>query len=249
MAKIALLSDAHAPYQDKKAIELACLLIEKFAPDRVYNLGDSCDFYQFSVFSKDPRRVLGFQKDLDESEAVLAQFKSAAPDAQHFYIPGNHDARWPKHLASHQEMSTLRTLDLSAILSLDKLDIALCEQQVSELDNRIILTHSRYYRRGSCATAKANIDELGQRQQSVFVGHSHHQGMYFVTGPRLSVVGVEVGCLCNPMEYTNGFPNWQRGICFVTTEDNLFDRELITFTGIGEETRRTVWREKEYIVK
>jgi len=249
MAKIALLADIHAPYQDDKSIELACLLLERFKPDRVYNLGDGYDFYQFSIFSQDPRRKLKFQEDLDVGCKVQQRLISAAPEAQQYYIPGNHDERWPRHLALHQELHSLRSLDLSSILELDKLGIKLCPPQVSELDNRIILTHSRYISQMSAMTARINIDRLGQRQQSVFVGHSHRQGMFFVTGPRLSVVGVEIGCLCNPLEYTNGFPDWQRGVCFITTEGHLFDRELITFSGMGDEQRGTVWREKEYIIK
>ena len=137
MTKIALYADVHAPYQDNKSIELACKLIQLFNPDRVYDLGDGNDFYQFSKFSQDPRRRLRFQDDLDAGFAVRKQLRSAAPDADSFYIPGNHDERWPKYLAMNQELSELRSLSLSSILKLDELNIELCDQQVVENEDRV----------------------------------------------------------------------------------------------------------------
>ena len=70
MAKIAIVADIHAPYQDNKSIELACLILQEFNPTRVYNLGDGGDFYQYSNFSQDAARVLEAQKDFERGKSI-----------------------------------------------------------------------------------------------------------------------------------------------------------------------------------
>ena len=249
MTKIAILSDIHSPYQDDKSVELACKLLQNYNPDRVYNLGDGVDFYQFSKFSMDPERVMEFQKDLDVAYIVNKTLVSSC-SAEWVYIPGNHDERWIKYLRKHPEIHGMRSLQLDSILKLNQLGIRQGKEIEYELDGRISLTHSRYCSLHSAYTAKANIEKAAQKQQSIFVGHSHRQGMFFVTGPRLMVAGVEVGCLCDPaMEYTNGHPNWQQGITFISTHATTFAIELITFHGYRDEPRWTIWREEQYTVR
>ena len=246
MEKYAIVADTHPPFQDSYAVDLACQVIADFKPDVLVHLGDGIDFYAVSHFDRDPDRVLKLQDELDSAKAVNRDLVSASPNAKKVYIEGNHEYRWARYLMRHPEIANLKVLAIQELLGLESWEYN--EEQYSVLSNRLKFIHGRRISKHSGFSAKYAL-ESAFHQQSVLMGHSHRQGVHFVTGPRWMVTAVEVGCLCQPMEYSGDTPNWQQGIALITADDsNRFGLELLTFLQSGR-VRRVIWREREYTAK
>ena len=209
MTTVVALGDVHAPYQDDRAIALACKLLEAVNPQWVVHLADGIDFYQLSSFDKEPDRLLQLQDDLDVAYSVNKTLNSAAPDAAWFYLnDGNHEKRLWRYLCRHPEIAQLAVLDLANLLRLDDLHWTLSEP-VCYLGSRLELTHGESYSKHAGWGAKK---ELERRffQQSVLMGHTHKVGQYTARGPRHVVAGWEVGCLCTWSRTTSAMPTGSR---------------------------------------
>jgi len=244
--KIAAIADTHAPFQDKRAIELACKLIEAFKPDELVHLADGSDFYAVSSFDRDPERVNQLQEELDEAYETNKTLASAAPDAERFYVEsGNHEARWIRWLHKHPEINGLRALEFANLVRLEESGWQLGGMEREYCTGRLVLRHGKRVSKHSAYSARMALEDQFF-QQSVLIGHSHRQGTFMARGPRLMVGGWEIGCLCELEPLYTRHPNWQQGIAFVTTgTGHSFGVELITFTGKGRK-RRAIWRGQEY---
>ena len=246
LSKIAIVADTHAPFQDSRAIALACELIADFAPDEVVHLADGVDFYAVSSFDRDPERVTRLQEELDAAIMVNKIIASSAKSAEHYYLEsGNHEARWIRYLHKHPEISGLDALRFDSLLKLSETGWELGGEDREYCAGRLVLTHGKRVSKHAGTSARFAL-ENEMHQRSVIIGHSHRQGVVMESGPRLMVGGWEVGCLCElEPEYVR-HPNWQQGIAFVTTgSGHSFGVELITFVGNGR-VRRAIWRGKEY---
>jgi hypothetical protein len=68
-------------------------VIKDVKPDTIINLGDCADCYAISAYDKDPARVHGLQDEIDMVRAHLHQVAQLAPEAQRYYLEGNHEDR------------------------------------------------------------------------------------------------------------------------------------------------------------
>ena len=108
---VAIMSDVHVPFHDPIAVECALQVIRDEKPATIYLNGDIVDFYMVSDFSKDPKRGISLQEEVDQTVDFLDTVRRAAPKARIVYIQGNHEDRLRRYLWKHSEIASLRSLD------------------------------------------------------------------------------------------------------------------------------------------
>ena len=56
-----IFNDIHSPFQDWKAIDILCQIVEVVKPDHLFENGDGLDAWPFSKFVKDPAKRHSWQ--------------------------------------------------------------------------------------------------------------------------------------------------------------------------------------------
>ena len=223
--RVAKLNDWHIPYHDKKALNVAFNFCEESQPDKII-VDEVCDFYALSKFSKDPRRRLMLQDELDTSQEWLWRLRNRFPKTEIIMLESNHDRRLMKYLASQApELTYLRCIDFKHLLGLDGMNI---EYRQNYIFRGILFKHGEIVRRDSAATARAEFVKEGMSGCS---GHSHRAGVFYQTLRGGKYSWVECGCLCTlKPDYVEGTANWQQGLGFFFFEEQgkLYDPKVFT---------------------
>lgn len=248
--------DAHVPYQDHKAVELALKIGEDFNPDLRVSGSDGLDFYKLSKYSKDPSRSKGatLQEEIYQWQRMEQQWNDACPNAKAKYLLGNHEIRLRKYIWDKApELYSLEGLSFENLLALDALGVEYDSFDI-ETNNQEIMVGCLSIKHGSSARKHSGWSVKAELEKefysvNVLIGHCHRAAEIFVTTRRGMVKGVEGFCLCdlNP-SYVVGNPNWQQGITLASVNDETVDFELIPFERTGGYLR-AVWRGKEYRTK
>lgn len=122
-------------FQDDRAIDVSLQLIRAAKPTRIVNLGDTCDFPEWSSkFLVAPEFVLTTQPTIDRTHRYLAEQLTEAPEGcASDLLEGNHDNRLPIAITKNA-MAALRlrqanapeswpVLSLQSLLRLDELGV------------------------------------------------------------------------------------------------------------------------------
>ena len=215
--KIIKLNDAHVPYEDKRAIKKAFDACKEIQSDIII-LDEWHDFYSISRFSKDPKRVLGLQDELNTVKRYLSKLRNlVTDDTRIIMLWSNHLERLRKYLwSAAPELSSLDCLKLESLLGLDGLNI---EYTRIFIQNNILFKHGDICRKLSAYTARG---ELETERMSGCSGHTHRLGLHYKTkrdGPRW---WMECGCLCDLRpEYMEGkVADWQHGYGLIEVAGN-----------------------------
>jgi hypothetical protein len=223
--RIAKLNDWHIPYHDKRALNVAFNFVEETKPEIII-IDEIVDFYALSKFSKDPRRRLELQEELDMAQEWLWRLRRRFPNTEIKMLESNHDRRLMRYLSSQApEVAYLRCLDFSHLLGLDGTKISYSPHFVHK---RVLFKHGDIVRRDSAATAKAEFMREGCSGCS---GHTHRAGVFYQTLRGGKYSWVECGCLCTlKPDYVEGITNWQHGVGLFTFDDDsdLYDPKVFT---------------------
>lgn len=234
------------PFHDRKAMDVALMMIEDENPDLIVNLGDFIDFPEFGKFEQEPAFANTTQKTIDEAYNFLCQQRAAAPNAKIVLIEGNHDRRLQKAIISNAKAAFgLRraaspdgwpVLSIPYLLRLEELDVEYVEGYPAGeyyINDRLKCIHGkRSGRRGRIAPRIVDDEHV-----STITGHTHHIEMAYKTtnarkGPRTNL-GITMGCLCridgavpsfNGSTDSFGRPvktylDWQQGVGVVYYQD------------------------------
>ena len=223
--RIAKLNDWHIPYQDDRALEVAFNFVEETEPETIV-IDEVVDWYALSKFSKDPKRRLELQNELDEAQKWLWKLRRRFPKTKIVMLESNHDRRLVKYLSSQaQELAYLRCLDFSHLLGLDGMTIS---YQQNFIFKKVLFKHGDLVKQDSGATAKAEFLKEGMAGAS---GHTHRAGVFYKRLRGGSFSWAECGCLCdlNP-DYIEGTADWMQGVGLFTFADDseLYDPKVFT---------------------
>jgi hypothetical protein len=223
--RIAKLNDWHIPYHDKRALAVAFNFVESTEPEKIV-IDEVVDFYALSKFSKDPKRRLMLQDELDVAQEWLWRLRKRFPKTEITMVESNHDRRLVKYLSSQaQELAYLRCLDFAHLLGLTGMQIKYTQNFIYK---KVLFKHGDIVRRDSAMTAKAEFVKEGMAGAS---GHTHRAGVFYQTLRGGKYSWVECGCLCTlKPDYVEGTANWQQGIGLFTFEDgsDLYDPKVFT---------------------
>ena len=96
---ILLISDLHIPYHDIESITIAFDYGVEHKVNTIFINGDLLDFHHLSRFQKDPRKR-SIKHEFDTCKEFLRVLRSTFPEAQIYWLKGNHDMRYEHWLMS-----------------------------------------------------------------------------------------------------------------------------------------------------
>lgn len=207
------LPDAHVPFQDKAAVADALAFVAEYQPKRVWVLGDWFDFYAISRFSRDPKRRLSLQAEIDEGRELLAELRDLVPKASIMFLRGNHEMRLGKYLwGTAPELSCLRSLHLPELLGFDALHICYVARGIV-VEDGLVVKHGNIVRRKAGYSVTGEIERAGT---SVVMAHTHRLAQIHRTTYAGTLCGIEAGCLCSlNADYLEGqVADWQHGLAY-----------------------------------
>ena len=171
---VLIVPDAHIPYHDVRAWQLMLRVGKAIKPHHLIVIGDLADFYTVSSHSKDPRRALrldeeleGVKEGLDELDALKAQKKK--------FIAGNHEDRLTRYLQD-KAPELFELVTIPKLLELDERGWDYTPYKADTKLGRVNLTHDV-----AAAGRNATFKALDTYQHSVVTGHTHRM-QYVVEG-------------------------------------------------------------------
>ncbi len=207
--------DTHGIYADLEAIDCALALSRWYKPKRVILFGDHVDFEGISRFEKPHEAISRMVDDLSAQYKFCGQVRESHPDADIFYIPGNHEWRFERFLWKCPEAAAIlkaKEMDLPKVLGIADFNIKWAEDGYVVGNSKFMWKHGDAVRSKSGVSAMVELERNGMSGAS---GHTHRLGMYYSTTRMGSAVWAESGCLCNldpPYAKKGQKMNWQQGI-------------------------------------
>lgn len=224
----ATVSDAHAPYHDPQAIDLAAKVLKWWKPEILVHNGDNVDFAGISRFDPNPARRFRAQEEVDawQSEVYIPLKQAVGPKCRTIVLPGNHDLRLLKLMWRNPELFSVRSLHLPVLLEAEKLGFEYVGYAVV-VDDLLEISHGE---RVGAHPAKA---ELQKRAFSIstLTGHVHRPDRYEFQppyGPR--VVGQSAPVLCQTSPEYMIDPNWAQGLALWEIKDHLLWIQAVVFS-------------------
>lgn len=230
---VCFITDIHAPYHDSGALQSALEVVRAVQPDRLVNMGDTADFFQISRFWDGIDRLDSLQSDLDTSNEIRRQFRSAAPNAIFDECEGNHDNRLRTYIQLNAKpLMSLDSLKPENLCAWKELEISPHGENGFLLRPHFLVKHGTIARQEAGATAKAECLQAGI---SGISGHVHRLSTYRKEG-YVRREWTEGGCLCrlDPDYIKGGAANWTHGMAvgtFSTKTDSFVIEQVQSFDG------------------
>ncbi len=249
--RIANPTDQHHPFEDKKAINLAQQIVSDFDPHVISAGNDGLDCYGVSSFQKDKADFAGgLQEEIEAWKVTQLGWVDAAPNAKHYFIMGNHEARLRKYLLKNASaLVDLDALKIQNLLEFDKFGIRMAKNNeivVTVGNNKLVVKHGDIVRKFSAYTAKAELEKEMYQVWGIS-GHTHRGGSHYATPSRRSFVAWFEGfCLCDMTPPYMKNPNWQQGLVLATVTKDVIHVEPVPFFRIRDKVIAR-WRDKEYV--
>ena len=259
-------------FQDDRAIDVSLQLIRASQPDQIVNLGDTCDFPEWSSkFLVSPEFVLTTQPTIDRTHRYLAEQLTEAPaGCESDLLEGNHDNRLPIAI-TRNAMAALRlrqantpegwpVLSLQSLLRLDELGVTYHDGypagrvRLAAGAGPLSALYAIHGERLSVSAVAKN------ERQSIVQGHIHriqdHYETYEVDGQPVIVNAWSPGCLSKidgTIPSTKGaadakgrpklrWESWTQGVGIVTVAADGAWSKEIVSIVDG----RAIWRGEEY---
>jgi hypothetical protein len=234
---VIVFSDAHywpgEPSVGHRALLRFC---EDLKPSVIVCNGDAIDG---AAISRHP--PIGWEscptvkEELEVCQERLGEIVSVAPNAEKFWLLGNHDARFETRLA--QVAPEFR--DVHGIHLHDHFPDWICGWSLF-INNDVVIKHR--FKGG----ANAPFNNILHSQMSMITGHLHSAKVTMHTGYRSTLYGVDTGCLGDP--YHSAFQgycednsrDWRSGFCILTFVDGfllmpelvlVWDESTVQFRG------------------
>jgi hypothetical protein len=186
--------DHQAPYFDPALDAAATAMVADLQPERHVFLGDLMDFPTISRHADHPAAMANVKECLEAGYGILRRRAEAAPNAERFFLKGNHDWRLESELLLRAERMANITpvgedepaLSLRRLLHLDKLGVELVTDPRGWEHAEVDLVPGRkglVVRHGWLTGANTGKRSLDKRGRSLLVGHGHGREHYFAWDP------------------------------------------------------------------
>jgi hypothetical protein len=262
---VAFLADPHCPFMDEPCFRATLAYLEQEQPGLVVHLGDAGNHGHLSKHRAHPRFAELSNETIDAVTRYFYDTVNAAPDAEHIFLPGNHDDRILYYMRDYAEkLSGVRpgrlpdenedpeeAITLKRLYRLDDLGIKIIDQDWKLASYPIVreLSARHGYLTGNSAERKL-METHGRSQVH---GHLHRGEIVYRTkhDPLDIRVAMSVPTLAQVKNDGLGYrpdPDWTPGIGvayiwdderFVVNIAPFIDNELLLPDGrrfSGEET-------------
>lgn len=226
---VAFLADPHCPFMDEACFTAALSYLKAEQPSLVVHLGDVGNYGHLSKHRSHPRFAEISNHTIDAIGRYFFDCVNAAPDAEHIFIPGNHDDRvlyymqdYAEKLAGvrparlpHEEEDPEECITHRRLYRLDELGVKFIDEDWKLASYPIVeeLTARHGYLTGNNAE-KALLETHGRSQVH---GHLHRGEIVYRTkhDPVDVRVAMSVPTLAQIKSDGLGYkpdPNWTPGI-------------------------------------
>lgn len=209
-------------------------------PEKIVLAGDIFDFYEFSKYDKDPRKV-DIMSAINWVHEFLSDLRNAAPNSEIIMLEGNHENRLLRMLAESTPhlmpiLADLHGFTVSSLLGLDRFEVnymANADLAVfTETENKKELAKNYYI--AYDAVLFHHFPYAKQWGLPGFNGHHHtHKVDQFYSvqrGPyewhQLGAGHIRAASYCNGSKWSNGF-----ALAHVDTVKKLVQIEYFDCTG------------------
>ena len=230
-------TDTHVPYHDQAALDVVYGLIRDVRPKVIVHLGDLLDAYPISRYTKDRHHLLNTQDEIDGAKVILHHVAQLAPEAEKWYLEGNHEARLDELLntlpGTAKELLTLRDIRAAAtwpqLCRLDEIGwtfVPAKGQAHHKILPRLITKHGNVVRKHSGMSGKGEWERYGKSGLS---GHVHRVGQFYTSDANGNHVWTECGCTCQLKPSYMEDPNWAHAVVLVhfTPDGSRFSVEPV----------------------
>ena len=206
-----VISDLHAPFHDKKAVECMVDYAQDYKPHGIIIDGDLGDMQSCSHWLVNKRLTLEGKRikaDIDICRDVAENIAGRLPSLEKkVYLLGNHEAWLLQYLEAHPELEGL--LDLEGVMENEGWEVY-PENTRYRLGHLRIL-HGLYVNKHHAAKT---LDALGV---SALYGHTHDHQAFTVSHDDGEKSAMSIGCLCdmNPAYMKNRPKRWVHGFATV----------------------------------
>jgi len=206
--RIVIFGDHHYPFVDEVTWRAVSRFVDDFAPHIIVWDGDVGDFYELSVFDKNPNRGFRLKDEITGLRALLFKHRTRWQSAQHYYLMGNHEERWNTYLWRNPQLAGL--VSLEQVLALGEMEFSVLPYGGVLNYLGFAISHGTRYSSLPNGTARMHATMIGG---SGVVEHSHRRGQWTYTDMRGAHTFYEGGCLCrlDPDYIRQRPPNWQQG--------------------------------------
>jgi predicted phosphodiesterase len=218
-----VLSDIHVPYQDRRAQEIVCQVVEDLKPDGLIVNGDGLDFFELSRHNRGSVALLEgkrIKKTWDEGLAFRAELDSAAGSGckRKEWLEGNHENRLYRWIRTDENAVFIDDEGVSiphrlALAPNGWIYKAGYPKKAHAFLGKLLVTHGRYC--GKYPAAR----HLEKYQTSCLVGHTHTVQTYHGStwgGQRMAhCAGFLADENSEAMEYADEANNWIKNFTVV----------------------------------
>lgn len=223
---VAVASDFHVPYHDKKAVSSFINYCREVQPDMIIINGDLVDMYMLSRFAKGEGR--NPMSEIEEAREILATLRQDTK-ADIYYVIGNHEQRLEKTILTKAPELASLIEDVFSIFKLD--DIGVKGAGTVTINDNFVFKHGTLL--GSKSGLSA-IKEMENAYLSGATGHTHRLAKYIARKAGRKFVWLETGCLCSMEPEYMLNPNWQQGFAMVQFENGKVKRAEVLEIENGE---------------
>ena len=221
--RILILSDAHIPFHNKAALELAVKHGSKFEPDILLLNGDWADHYSQSRWQTDPR-LRNFKKEI---ETVLLSFewlREVFPTTRIIYKIGNHEERYENYMElKAPELLGINKFDLATVFEFDKYGIELVSDKRPIKANELYIIHGHEYRQAFFNPVNPARGLYLRAKVNALCSHYHQSSSHSESDLDDKYTGCwSIGHLADPHPKYMPLNKWNWGFGEVETNGNKY---------------------------
>jgi predicted phosphodiesterase len=217
---ILLISDLHIPYHSIDAITAALDYGKKENVNTIIINGDLIDFYGCSRFEKDPRKR-SIKHEFDTTKEFLRILRATFPNAQIYWLKGNHDVRYEHWLmAKAPEVFDDPYYLMEERLRLNEERVHLIDDKTIVRAGKLSIHHGHLFFRGFGAPVNAARGLFLKVKQSAIVGHTHRISEHSETTLSGELITCwSTGCLSElSPDYNPHSNNYSHGFAHIQTK-------------------------------
>jgi len=228
-----VLTDIHAPYEDKRSLAAVEKLMADLRFDWYLNLGDFIDLDCISHHNKNNLRAVEakrLQLDYDHAGTILDRhqklIRANNKDAEFVVLEGNHENRIERYIDANPALEGMVEVPTALEFGRRKIKwVPYWSRGTVFRIGKATFIHGKY---GGEHHAKKHVQKFGC---NIFYGHIHDVQCYSaeMLGKDNTLVGQSLGCLCLPQGYMRGGPDkWQQAFAiFEFFPDGFFQYHVI----------------------
>jgi predicted phosphodiesterase len=219
---ILLISDLHIPYHSINAITAALDYGKKEEVNTVVINGDLMDFYGCSRFERDPRKR-SVKFEFDSTKAFIVTLRHTFPNAQIYWLKGNHDIRYEHYLmAKAPEIFDDPYFSLEERLKLNEERVHLIGDKTILKAGKLSVHHGHLFFRGFMAPVNSARGLFLKAKQSMLCSHVHKVSEHSeVTLGGELITCWSTGCLAElSPDYSPFSNNYSHGFAHIKTDNS-----------------------------